>query len=403
MLIYSGTSIPSSSDGMIAEQDFIMHIRRQHRLNAPRLIINVLRHLSDYSASSREPDAAERELKSIAQKMSGELFMMSNGDMFISLPAMNAKQSADLSENIRSLVEAGKPPEEKSVVVYQLPQDYTAARARANTYVESARASEVMGPVREAERALQEEEVRGPLTPYSLVQVEKLLENIDIKRYVRTQPVYRQDDVGVWTKHFIDFYISIGDLKRERFPRLNLSTPERLFLDLCCTLDRKLLVELAGHPDTWKDRTICLNLSAETVLSPAFAQFCHVLPNERRRNVSFEIHRSDLFVNFTTSRNAISVLKSEGFSVGIDGITPSILPFINFAMFDVDFYKINVTREKWPDLKDPSASAALQAMPRDKIIFSQCDHDESLREGQKLGIRYYQGWLIDDVASAIVT
>lgn len=399
MLIYTGSTVPASFDSMIAEQDFIMYIRRQYRLNAPRLVLNVARGLADYSA--READAPAREFKSLAEKMHGNLFIMSNGDLFLSLPPMDAAQAAQLQDNISHLMAFG--PEDGKITAYHLPQDYMEVRTRANTYVEQARAGEVIGPMQAAERALREEEVRGPLTPYSLVQVEKLLENIDIKRYVRTQPVYRQEENGLWVKHVVDFYIGIGDLKRERFPRLNLSSPERLFLDLCCTLDRKLLLELASQPDSWKDRPISLNLSAETVLSPAFAQFCHVLPNDKRRNVSFEIHRSDLFVNFTTSRDAIGILKSEGFSVGIDGITPSTLPFINFALFDVDFYKINVTREKWPDLIEPRAMAALKALPRARIVFSQCDHDESLREGQKLGICYYQGWLIDDVASAIIT
>lgn len=388
---------------MIAEQDFIMHIRRQHRLNVPRLVYNINRHLPDYSANSREPDAVEKELRSISDKMGGAMFIMSNGDVFITTPGMDKEQAERLRVNLGSLPAFRERGGETGITIYVLPQDYNAVRESANSYVEIARAAEVMGPMREAERALQDAEVRGPLTAYSLMQVEKLLDNIDIKRYVRTQAVFRQDEKGVWSKHFVDFYISIGDLKRERFPRLNIVTPERLFLDLCCTLDRKLLLELTNKPDTWQGKGITLNLAAETVLSSAFAQFCHVLPHSQRGFVSFELHRSDLFLNFTTSRNAMDILKSEGFAVGIDGITPSTLPYINYARFNADYFKINVTRDKWLELQDPNAMKALQALPAERVIFSQCDHDEALRLGQKLGIRYYQGWLIDDVANYIPT
>jgi EAL domain-containing protein (putative c-di-GMP-specific phosphodiesterase class I) len=389
---------------MIAEQDFILQIRRLNRLNAPRTVVNVIRQIADYSNTSQVPDRSETELMKIAEKMMGAAHIMSNGDVFLIVPTFENAQLKLLRENIGAVLNIADHIEpEKYFFSYQLPKDYTTLRERANVYVELARATEVIGPVRQAENALQAEEVRGPLTAYSLAQVEKLLDNIDIKRYVRTQPIYMQGEDGEWEKQSIDFYISIQELKRERFPRLNLATPERLFLELCCTLDRKLLTELTNQLDNWKHKKISLNLSAETVLSHAFAQFCHVLPKGQRHNVSFEIHRSDLFLNFTATRNAIEVLRAEGFVAGIDGITPSTLPYINFSLFNADFYKINVTRDKWPELKEPQALQALQALPREKVIFSQCDHDESLREGQKLGIRYFQGWLIDDAANSLAS
>lgn len=393
----------AENNRMVAAQDFIITIRRLHRINAPRTVINVIRNIPDYSAGQTEQTTAERELFKIAERVSGSAHMMGNGDVLLILPRVEGGGLRVLLDNINALVGTGNKEEiEKSILSFQLPGDYTRLRERANVYAEMAKA-DVMGPAQQAELALQAEDVRGPLTAYSLSQVEKLLENIDIKRYVRTQPVYIKGISGAWEKAFIDFYISLADLKRERFPRLNLATPERLFLELCYTLDRKLLLELASQIDLWKDKKISLNLSAETVLSSAFAQFCHVLPKNLRGQVAFEIHRSDIFLNFSTTRNAIEVLKLEGFNVGIDGITPSTLPYINFALFNVDYFKINITREKWPELKDTVAMKALEALPREKIVFSQCDHDESLQAGQKLGVRFYQGWLIDDMVHALAT
>lgn len=381
---------------MIAVQDFILKIRRLHRLNTPQLVLNVMRQLSDYSAG--EPDAVETGLKELARRLSGEAHIMENGDLFLLFGAMEGAQRKSFLDNFAVLLPAGSGA---SFHAYGLPQDYDALRERANVYADLARADELMGKNQQAEAALQADDVRGPLTAWSLAQVEKLLESTDIRRYVRTQPVYCQSAQGVWDKHRIDFYISIADLKQARFPRLNLSTPERLFLELCYTLDRKLLLELAGQSDPWLDRNISLNLSAETVLSGAFAQFCHVLPKARRGQVFFEFHRSELFLNFTTTRNAMDVLRDEGFGVGIDGITASVLPFINFGLLDVDYYKVNVTREKWAGMDTPEVIRTLQALPNDKLVFSHCDHDEALRLGQRLGVRYYQGWLIDDVAGAI--
>lgn len=388
---------------MITEQDFVLKIRRLHRLNMPQTVVNVIRHMADHSGA--DTDAVERALQEVTKKYNGTLHVMSNGDSFIVAPLQKEEQRKQMVAVLSALLfpEGAAQDAERTVTLYTLPQDYTSLRERANTYMELARASEVMGPIRQAEAALLDEDVRGVLTPYSLAQVEKLLDNMDIKRYVRTQPVYTLHEDGVWEKLRIDFYVSVTELQRERFPRLNLESPERLFLELCYALDKKLLLEMAGHSDNWLDKTLSLNLSVETVLSSAFAQFCHVLPNTKRHQVSFDVHRSDLFLNFSTTRNALNVLKSEGFGVGIDGITPSVLPYIQFGMLGVDYYKINVTREKWAEMQDPIAMRALQSLPVNKIIFSHCDHEEALRIGQSLGVRHYQGWLIDDVALAIAT
>jgi hypothetical protein len=389
---------------MIAEQDFILHIRRMHRLNTPGIVFNFIRNLKDYGQSENEADVPLQQLQAAAIRHSAEIQMMSNGDPFVILSSTDEATAAAFQHEAMSVLFPNVPEKDllQSVVAYKMPDDYARLRERANTYIELARAIEVMGPMRQAEEALQAEDVRGPLTAWSLSQVEQLLSGVDIKRYVRTQPVYEQVARGVWERSFIDLYVSIIDLQRERFPRLVLDTPARLFLDLCCTLDRKLFDDLMNQIDNWKDRRISVNMAAETVLSTTFAQFCHVLPKDRRPNVAFDIHRSDLFLNFTATMNAITVLREEGFRVGIDGISPRTLPFINFEQFNVDYYKVSVDRERLPEAKSPAALAALQKLDKNKLVFSRCDSEEALRYGQSLGVTHYQGWLIDDVANAIV-
>ncbi len=387
---------------MIAEQDFILLIRRFNRLNSAHTIVNVRRKLVDYDVVSS--DMVETAIKNIVRKSSGEVYPMANGDLFLVMPVHNAEQMADLKAALYAAMEVTtEADQDKVITFYELPKDYTALRQRANVYVELVNASEHMGAIQTVTQALQAHDVQGPLTAWSLNQVELLLDKIDIKRYVRTQPVYKQDERGVWEKKQIDFFIGIADLKRERFPRLILDTPERLFLELCSSLDRKLLLELGSFTQQWENKNISLNLSVETAFSSVFAQFCQAVSKPARRKVNFEIHRSELFLNYTTTQNALNVLKEEGFNVGIDGITASVLPYINFKGMNVDFYKINVTKEKWAGMNSPAVMEALKTLPSEKIIFSHCDHEEALQFGQKLGVRSYQGWLIDDVANAIIS
>ncbi len=388
---------------MIAEQDFILAIRRFNRLKSKHTVVNLIRELSDYS--EQDSDAIEAAIRQVIKQSHGEAFAMGNGDLFLVFSILDAQGLSNATHELSGLLFPDTPvaDADKSIISYELPKDYTALRERANAYVEMAHTTEHLGAVQSATRALQADHVFGPLTAWSLSQVEALLDNIDIKRYIRTQPIYTQGERGLWEKKSIDFYVSVTDLKRERFPRLILETPQRLFLELCYSLDRKLLMEFASNPEQWNNKRIGLNLSVETVLSSTFAQFCRVLPKHARGNVNFEIHRSELFLNFTTTSNAMKVLREEGFNIGIDGITASVLPYINFNGMDVDYYKIDVTRDKWHGMTNPDVIDAIQRLCADKIIFSHCDHEAGLQLGQKLGVRNYQGWLIDDVANALVS
>ena len=272
---------------MIAEQDFILAIRRFNRLNTALTVLNVVRYLADYNEP--DGDSAGAELQALIKKAGGETYVMSNGDLFAMF-----KGAPQLDALTNAMMHHLAPQEEhpQPIIAYHLPKDYTSVRERANAYVSLANAAEHMGEMQSATLALQSHDVHGPLTAWSLSQVETLLEKIDIKRYVRTQPVYYQGDRGIWEKRSIDFFVSVTDLKRERFPKLILETPERLFLELCYALDRKLLLEMASCKEQWENKSIGLNLSVETVLSSAFAQFCHVLPKALRRTINFEIHRS---------------------------------------------------------------------------------------------------------------
>ncbi|HEY4123171.1 MAG TPA: EAL domain-containing protein, partial [Rhizomicrobium sp.] len=263
-------------------------------------------------------------------------------------------------------------------------------------YIEVARAAATIGSV--PGKALQSEAARGPLTAWSVDQIEKLLMEIDLRRYVRTQPVYEYRPDNTWLPLLEEYFVSFADLKRERFPKLEFEAPEHLFLELCQALDRRLLAELTQRFDSIAGRRINLNISVNSILGPAFAQFCFVVPKNQRPMICFELHRGDLLQDFALTLNAMMSLHREGFKVAIDSVTPDMVNYLNLAGFEADYIKINVSKDRADQLTDATIRQGLTRIPKEKLIFFRCDNEKALAIGLEIGVSKFQGWLIDDAA-----
>jgi EAL domain-containing protein (putative c-di-GMP-specific phosphodiesterase class I) len=383
---------------LVREQDFILRVRRLLRVGTPHLVVNlVLNALDVISKSARAMEAVQERLQEFAKVTRGAYSEMSNGDAFIIWEETHETQIL-ASKIIDAILPDGHGLEDTSqlMLTYHMPQDYVALRERANHYVETVRAAAALGAEAAPSQALKSDAVRGPLTAWSVDQIGRLLTDIDLRRYGRTQPIYHYEADGGWKSVSEEYFISIEDLRRERFPKLQIITPEHLFLALCETLDQRLLSTLTEHYNTISERPIHMNLAVATVVGATFAQFTHIVPQNKRSLICFEIHRGDLLQDFTLTLNAIDVLKSEGFKVAIDGVTPDMVNYVNFNEFKVDFIKINVSKDRAAQLADPVIRKALARLPADKLIFFRCDNEKALAAGLELGVSKFQGWLIDD-------
>ena len=137
-----------------------------------------------------------------------------------------------------------------------------------------------------------------------------------------------------------------------------------MFLALCETLDQRLLTSLIEHHQTIAGRSrSILNLSVAAVMSATFAQFAHSVPREERGLIGFELHRGDLLQDFTRTLGAIDTLKQEGFKVALDSMTPDMARYMNLAAFDVDYIKINVSRDRAEQLAEPPSAKRWRKFP----------------------------------------
>ena len=383
---------------LVLEQDFILRLRRVQRLGGPHLVANlVLSAIPAIIKSHAALEAIHANLKEYAKASKGEYAEMSNGDVFFIWST-----TGDIHRFTQQLlsilpVEGHQARDASSfMLTYDLPADYTKLRERSNHYVEMVRAAASLSP--DAPAGALKSDTAGPLTALSVDQIGKLLEDIDIRTYARTQPIYELSGENSWQAISEEYFISFDDLRRERFPKLDMITPEHLFFALCEIVDQRLLTLMTKGNSAFAGHAMHINLSVASVINKAFAQFTHSVPRDKRGLITFELHRGDIFQDFPRTLNAIEVLHQEGFKVAMDSVTPDMLPYINLNAFSLDRIKINVSGDRVALLKNDVVIKALQQLPADKLIFFRCDSNQAVQHGRELGIKYFQGWRIDDAA-----
>lgn len=383
---------------LVREQDFILRIRRMNRTTTPHFVINiVLSHLEALAKSHHTLELVQKNLQEFAKVTTGVYAEMSVGDVFI------IWEGTDDAHLLFSRILAVLSPDAKIegdpdqlLIGYNLPHDYQALRERANFYVEMVREIASGGITSSALDVLPDDAAQGPLTAWGVDQIGKSLKNVDMRPYTRSQAICRYDTPGKWRSIAEEFYISLEDLRRDRFPKLDVIMPDHLFLVLCETIDDCLLKMITQHEDLIDGKTLHVNMAVATTLRPEFAHFAVALHPTQRARITFELHRGDLLQNFGRTLDAIKVLKREGFKVAIDCITPDIVRYVDLAAFNTDYIKIKVPEEKGVCLlDDPGVYHAISKLPADKLIFSNCDSEKALTIGLKLGVRKFQGWLID--------
>jgi EAL domain-containing protein (putative c-di-GMP-specific phosphodiesterase class I) len=391
---------PSS---LVLEQDFILRIRRLHRLGTPHLVANItLSQIpADHSGKGTQ-DEAHRRLQALILAQKGSYSEMSNGDVFLIWPKTSISHVFP-EQALMVTLPYGVGPEDfaKYMNIYNLPEDYPLLRESANHYVNTLRES--MAGNEEDENAparlLKSDVTRGPLTAWSVSLIEKLLKDIDLCQFIRSQSIYeyqKKDDS--WKQLADETFIGLEDLKAKFFPHLELTQPKHLFLDLCQALDRNLLDTLTINYDSVSDMNLSLNLALPTILGLELAQFARRIPRSNRSRIGFEIHCSDLLQDFTQTLNAFGTMRHEGYKITIDGITPDMLGYFNFTRLDVDFIKINVSKDNANSLKYQAIRENFVKAPHDKLIFFHCDSEQALSAGIDMGVTKFQGWLVDDKA-----
>ncbi len=385
---------------MVHEQDLILRMRRLRRMGTATFIALVrlsrmgAPHESVAECSTR-CQQTHQNLATLLTPQNGTLAPLSNGDVVLLWPRF--PDPAPFWSQIQAAC-AKDPLPNDMATTYYLPQDYEALRACIDGYIARAREQSLGSPQQEAEQALQSERARGPLTPWSLNQIEQCLARIDLTAFVHEQGIYEKRAQGHWELLYTERTISLDALRARFFPHTDPTAPKHLFLDLCQILDHHLLTFCLNEEKTAAPRVIGLNISVASVLGSTFAAFTHVTPLAQRDRIVFEIHCGDLLQDFDQTLGVLSTLRENRYRIAVDNVTPDMLRFVRFEAFDFDYIKLDAGAEHLARYADPSLRALIGHLPTETLIFGRCGNVTALAQGEAMGLTKYQGYAITNQA-----
>ena len=385
------------------EENFITVVRRLIRSSQSYCVLNIRLNQFAFIRTNRElMKLIQNGIVDIAVPTGGEAFLMTCGDVFVVYRGGRAGSIAEITDRITALAFPDRRLDDQEnatfVETFLVPRDYGPLRERSNAYLEG------VGATLTGETAALPElapEPDGPLTATTLMEIERRLGDLDIAAFLRAQPVYEADPGGRWLPLFEERYTSIAELRDAHFPKVSLRGDEHLFRELCRTLDGKVLLGLLRHPPAARPvPPFSLNLAVQSVYGAVFSRVTRELPAELRRAMVIEIDRADLFQDVSSGLRALRMLRDSGYRTALDGIGFDLLPYLNVGRFEVDYLKIQISRDHLGLLGDPAAIETLRQVDRRKAILCRCDHEAALQVGQALGITKFQGRLVDERAAA---
>jgi len=241
-----------------------------------------------------------------------------------------------------------------------------------------------------------------PLDPSRLFQLQNALTGIDLSAYMRRQPICALLPDRPPQPVFEEIYVRIADLQKPLMPNVNLAGNRWLFQHLTQSLDLRVLSILSRRPETLIHGPISLNMNVDTLLSQSFLEFDSNLREDQQLQIVIELQPMDIFADIKAFQFGRDFIRSKGYRLCLDGLTPETLVLCDRERLGVDLLKMH-----WTPVV-PSASevggvdgfldAVVRAGP-ERLIISHCDDDAAVDYGRTLGLKLFQGRYIDQLVN----
>jgi len=236
-----------------------------------------------------------------------------------------------------------------------------------------------------------------PMGPIQLDQLERNLVNMEIDRMIAAQTAYVIVGEAKPQPIFVEYYVSVVDIKENLLPNYDMYADKWLFQRLTRAFDAKLMQILPGK-DQIGGQVISININVETVLTPEFDKFIAQFKQKNNQPLILEMGLFDVISDIEKYYAAREKLTQLGCRISLDAIDIQALTVLDRELMAVDFLKIH-----WkPENKKFTAGAmkdkiisAIAAQGKMRIILCHCDSETAFQFGKSVGIHMYQGFLID--------
>ncbi len=344
----------------------------------------------------------------LVSKFEGALFRLFNNDLVVICNGANVADIDDCVLRVRYLFsddplfqrdeQRGEDDADPFCDWYDLQEDYAKFLVEAERNFEERARYDALKDAQSNGDGGQEDRDRPPLDAAGLLDLTNSIRNADLSNLMRRQPICAV--VGRERPHvlFNEIYFSVVDLGRLLLPNCDLLANRRLFRELCCHMDRRMIALLARRNDPALNRAFSVNLCLETLLSPAFLEFDAALNGALRRTIVVELQIVDVMADTGGFVFAREFLRDRGYRLCLDGVTYLSLPMIDHEAFGVDLVKLLWNGEMPDRIGERDAARfkdAIGGFTPDRVILCRCDSEQALEFGRSVGITLFQGYHID--------
>jgi len=213
-----------------------------------------------------------------------------------------------------------------------------------------------------------------------------------LKAFMRCQRVVLKEAGQAPSPILREYFISLELLRKTLFPDANLRRSGQLFGDLTLTLDQAMMRSIKYLPDLTSP--FSLNLNVQSVFTKNFETFISQAPLDL---LTIEFRQPNIVEYFDEYLTARDLLRSKGIRIAVDQIFPDTLGLVNLELLGASMAKIH-----WGD----SAAEILRERQRAlsnvqgmgiKLVMSRVDEAGAFAIGASMGIRKFQGHLIENL------
>lgn len=383
--------------------------RLQHHLPGRRAVHI---HLSRLAAPNRREHhirIAANSWDPIIKRFEGQLFHLGNNDLIVVAKGATVAELDNIVLKLRFLF-SEDPLAEGSAEVegrtfctwYDLQKDYPRFLDVTQDLLKRRKAGYAEERARDAVQLMAKAETgpvipKHPIDPTRLARLEQGLVTMDLAPMIRRQPVCAVMPGAPPMPVFQEVFVAIAELTKRLMPDVDLFTDRWLFQRLTESLDQRVLAALPELEGREKHST-SLNLNVATVLSPGFLAFDKKLRFATQKTMLAEFQMIDVFADLGSFIFARDFLRDRGWRVILDGLNYLTFPVIAGAELSLDLQKVIWTPELQVDVQETRRTSFRQAVERvgaDKVVLCRCDTNEAIAFGQSLGVRLFQGRIVD--------
>lgn len=236
----------------------------------------------------------------------------------------------------------------------------------------------------------------------SLANIERDLQNADLSRVLRRQPICAAVPDTMVRKVFDELYINISHLRKILGTEVDLLSNRWLFKYLTQILDDRMLHLLQRSPTRYLDNPISLNLNIHTLLSSRFAEFDASIKPAVKVSIVIEIQLADVFNDMGAFLAAKDAVQKLGYRVCLDGVTDLSLTQIDRKKLGFDLLKLQWNAAVASELRsalNKELGAAIKECGVNRVILTRCDDRAAIDYGQALGISLFQGRYLDSLTN----